>query len=285
MRIGIVGPADRAVAWERHIRPQRVVSEVAIAPELKDIGDIDACILLQEEENQLEVLLNAIKMGFHSFLVSRLPQNTNMVRKIYHAAEESNVRLQFSHWPSLSPLYQWMKQRVPHPQFGQINREIDYQEFMEMDAAFDFLWIDEIALALKWVNHSIHHVDAQQINLSGPTPYAMHIYLRFENGATFSIWVNATAHATTHHRRVSNAHYLLDCDVPGHTIRHGRKGSGGHLFFEKQTMQDTDSASNAATQFLKAIRLNRSTPFNGYDTLRLCKTIDAIKGKMSIEKR
>ncbi len=280
MRIGIVGPAERAVAWERHVRPQRVVSEVAIAPSLREIGNIDACILL-EEKNRLQILLEAIKMGIHTFLVSRLPRNTSMVRKIYHAAEESNVRLQFSHWPSLSPLYQWMKKRVAHPNFGHIIREIDYHTFMEMDTDFDNIWIDEIALALKWVNSSIHHIDARQITLSDSHPHALHIYVRFENSATISVWVNTTSDTSTHRRRISNAHYLLDCDVLTHTVRHGRKNSGGHLFFEKKTLDETDSASNAATQFLKSIRLNRPTLFNGHDTVRLCTTIESVRNKLS----
>lgn len=281
MRIGIVGPAERAVAWERHIRPQNIVSEVAIAPSVRDIGEVDACFLLDDSSRRLERLLDSIKMGYHSFLVSRLPRDTTSVRRIYHAAEEANVRLQFSHWPTLSPLFQWMKNRVANPEFAQFIREIDHPSFMEMDLQVGDLWIDEVALALKWIDRSVHHIDARRINLGGSTTYGAHIFLQFENGTAVSVWINTTSEQTTHRRRVANSNFLLDCNVEERLVRLGRKANSDHLFFEKQTFKDTEAAASAATQFLKAIRLKKATAFNGYDALRVCKTVDKIQQKMS----
>ena len=49
MKIGIIGDATRGVAWEHHLRPHNIVEQVDLCPSLKDLGEVDACFILDEE--------------------------------------------------------------------------------------------------------------------------------------------------------------------------------------------------------------------------------------------
>ena len=281
MRIGIVGPADRAVAWEKHLRPHQLVSEVAISKNLSEIGDVDACFLLDEHGDQLQHLLEAIKAGYHTFLIAPIPTDTNQVQKVYHAAEESNVLVQFSHWPTLAPASKWMSKKISKPSFIQINREINYTEYAESDYPFEYYWIDELAFCLRWINGSVHHMDLKTAELSTQHQYALHMLLRFESGATTNIFVNATADTSRHHRIAANNHFLLDCNVLQQTVRMGEENGSGHLFFKKQSFDASKSAELAALEFIKSIQLNRATIYNAHHLWELTKTIDKIKKRLA----
>lgn len=281
MKIGIVGPADRAVAWEKHLRPHRLVSEVAIAAKLSEIGEIDACFLLDEQPKDLNYLLETVKEGYHTFYVAPLPTNTEQVEKVYHAAEESNVQIQFSHWPTLAPASKWMAKKVTKPSFIQISRKLNHSEYLENDHNFDYYWIDELAFCLRWINGVVHHMDLKTVEFSQNNTHALHVFLRFDSGATANIYINVAAVKSEHHRLAANNHYLLDCNVLNQSVRLGEENDGGHLYFSRQSFDASKAAELAALEFIKSIKLKRPTIYNGYHLLELNKTIDKIKKRLA----
>lgn len=281
MRIGIIGPADRAVAWEEHLSAHRSVEEIVITPHVKDVGKVDACLIIEESDNKTQTLLKAVRRGYHSFLVSHLPINLQEVEKIYHTAEEANVLLQFAHWPSFAPASQWMSKQISKPTFLQIVREISYTQFLESQHNLEHYWIDELAFCLKWIDGNTHHIDVKTVKLRSSKEHALHLFLRFDNGATANIFINASASANKHQRFAANHDFLVDCDVHSQTVRLGQTNESRHLFFEKQTFDPSRAAEIAATQFLKAIQLNKPSPYNGYNLLKLATEIEKIKDKLS----
>ena len=279
MKIGIVGPADRAVAWEEHLRPHRMVKEVVITAHIKDIGNVDACLILDESEEKIQILLKAIRLGYHSFLVSSLPTSLKTIEKIYHTAEEANVLLQFAHWPTFAPASQWMSNKITKPTFLHITREISYTQFMESNYDLDYYWIDELAYCLTWIDGNVHHIDVKSVDLQGDKDHAIHLFLRFDSGATANIFVNACASDNRHQRFAADQTFLLDCDVHSQTVRLGKKNDRQHLFFEKHSFDASRAAEIAAIQFIKSIQLNKPTPFNGYDLQKLANEVDKIRNR------
>lgn len=281
MKVGIVGPADRAAAWEKHMRPHKSVSEVIIANKLKGIGDVDACLLLDETEDRLQTLLEAVKIGYHTFLIAPLPTDTAAVEKVYHAAQESNVLLQFSHWPTLAPASKWMAKKVAKPSFIQVIREVSHPEFLESDHDFGYYWMDELAYCLRWMNSAVHHIDLKTVDLFSHQLYALHMFLRFDSGATANIYINTASAKTNHHRLAANNNFILDCNVLEQTVRLGEENANGHLYFDKQSFDATKAAELSAMEFLKSIQMKRSTIYNGYHLLELTKTMDKIKKRLA----
>lgn len=281
MKLGIVGSAERGAAWEEHLRPHHSVSEITITSTLQDVGNVEACILLDKSEDRLQKVLELLKHGYHTFLVSPLPTEARMVRKVYHTAEESNVLLQFSHWPTLVPASKWMSKKINRPSFIQIKREIDHTRHMESEFDFDYYWIDELAFSLRWINGTVHHLDLQPISISEGQTQALQMFLRFESGATASIYINAAAAETSHHRIAANSHYLLDCDVQDQSVRLGEMAKGEHLYFKRHHFDASKSAELAGLEFIKSIQLNRPTIYNGHHLVELTKTIENIKKKLA----
>jgi len=76
MKVGIVGDAKRAVAWEKHLRPHRIVKEVELCAHINEVGKVDACLLIDDTDQNLDLLLEGIHQGFNCFLISRPPTNT-----------------------------------------------------------------------------------------------------------------------------------------------------------------------------------------------------------------
>lgn len=282
MKIGIVGNADRAVAWEQNLRPHASVSEVIIAQNLEGMGNIDACILIDDSADKLNLLLEMIKQGIHSFLVSRLPTDISKAEKIYHASQESNVTVQYSHWPTLAPDSQWMFQKIQKPRFIQIVKEISRTDYLERNTQLDNYWLDELALCMNWVNGSTHHLDVNQTAISREQSGAIHIFLRFDSGATSAIFVNSVANGNNHKRTISDHSFILYSDVIEHTVQIAEKNQSGNLFYQKKMFDASTAAGNASLQFLKAIQMRKAAPFGAYDLFQTLKVADKIKKQLAI---
>ncbi|SMO72721.1 hypothetical protein [Fodinibius sediminis] len=282
MKIGIVGSAERAIAWEKHLRTHQSVSEVTIAAKLSSIGPIDACFLLDDTPNRLEHLLETVKMGLHTFLVGPLPTgNTKLIKKVYHAAEEANVRIQFSHWPTLNPASKWMAKKIIKPTFMQVVREMPHAQRTESDSSFDYLWINELAFCLRWINGAVHHTDLKSVTLNSQNPHALHLFIRFDSGATANIYLNAASQTASHHRVAADHNYLADCNALEQTVRLAEEHDSSHLYFKRQSFDASKSAELAAMEFIKSIQLKRPTIYNGYHLMELNKTLDKIDRRLN----
>lgn len=280
MKVGIVGDAKRAVAWEKHLRPHQIVREVELCPTIHEVGKVDACLLIDETEQNLDILLEGVQMGLNIFLISRQPTNTEKLEKIYRATKEAGVHIQLSHWPTLAPATQWMMDRMDRPSFLSITREIGYSQFINADDEFRHFWIDEVGVCMKWIDSGIHHIEAKEIELENETPVAIHIFLRFDNGSTADITIFAGAAENKHQRIASTKREILECDVPSQTIRIGRLNSGDNLYFEKQEFDPAKAAEKSALMFLKSIQMDQETPYSSYDAYQLASKIELIDKRL-----
>jgi len=280
MKVGIVGDAKRAVAWERHLRPHQIVHEVELCPHIREVGEVEACFLVDESDQNLDILLEGIRQGLNCFLISRQPTDTTKLEKIYRATKEAGVHVQFSHWPTLAPATQWMMDRIHRPSFLSIQRAINYTQFMNSEDDFRHFWIDELGLCMKWMDSSIHHAEAKQVYLQDTYPVAIQIFLRFENGATANINIYAGASENNHQRVASNRQEILECNVPTQEIRIGRLNSGDHLFFEKHSFDPAKAAEKAALMFLKSVQMDRETSYTSYDAYQLSLQIDQLQKRL-----
>lgn len=273
MKVGIIGPAKRAVAWENHLAGHRSVSEIVIAADIDKATAIDACVLLHDDLNEA---LQAIKNGIHCFIVAKLPTDIAAIERLYYTSEEAGVRLQFSHWSTLSPAAQWISNQIPAPSFIQTNHWIDHTYFLENDITLHSLLIDDLAYCLKYINSSVHQISHNNSKLSS-NPIATHLMLRFDNRSTACIYINTAADENHHQRFISDNNFLIDYEVKPQRIRMGRKSNEGPLFFDHKKFDPSTTAEQAVIKFLKAIQLKKPTLYNGYDLLHLAKTIKKIR--------
>jgi hypothetical protein len=282
MKVGIVGDATRTVAWEKHLRPHGIVSEVNLVPSISDLDQVDACLILDDTPNNLDNLLNAVQLGYNCFLIAKQPTDSQKLEKIHRATKESGVKVQFSHWPTLAPATQWMMDKINKPHFLHFNRSVSRSTLIDPVTEFNNLWIDELGLCTKWLNSGIHHIEAQSSWMDKSNPISIHLFLRFDNGSTASIFVYASSQENQHHRLVCSKSEVLDCNVPSQTIRVGRLNDGGHLFFGKQSFDPAQSAEKAALLFLKSIQLNTETSYSSYDALQLANQIQKVQQRLGL---
>lgn len=280
MKVGIVGDAKRAMAWEKHLRPHAIVKQVDLAPSLQELQNIDACFILNDTESNLDLLLEAIQKGLNSFLICKQPTDIQKLEKVHRAAKEAGVHVQFSHWPSLAPATQWMMDKVSKPSFMHITRQVVRSHFVDLKEEFRQLWIDELGICLKWIDSGVHHIEAKEVRLDHKNPISLHLFIRFDNGSSASIFVYGGAQANAQHRLISNRNEVLDCDVPSQTIRIGRLNDGGHLFFGKQVFDPSTAAEKAALLFLKSIQINRETAYTSYDALQLAIQVQKVEQRL-----
>ncbi|MFA5669081.1 MAG: hypothetical protein WC967_07545 [Balneolaceae bacterium] len=281
MKVGIVGDASRAVAWEKHLRPHNIVTEVDLCATLREVGQVDACLILDDGPDNLDVLLEGIRHGLNCFLIAKQPTDVVKLDRIHRAAREAGVLVQFSHWPTLAPATQWMMDEMPKANFIHITRQLGRPQSGHPKEEFRNLWIDELGLCLKWMDSGVHHVEAKLMQLNENNPISIHIFLRFDNGSTASIFVYTTAEENLHHRVICNRTHVLDCDVPTQTIRIGRLSDGNHLFFSKQSFDPAKSAEKSALLFLKSIQLKSDTAYTSYDVLNLAQNVAKIEQRLA----
>lgn len=278
MKIGVIGPAKRTVAWEQHLAGHPSVSEVIIAADLQKAGGVDACLLLNEH---LEEALAAIKQGVHTFVISKLPIDAAEIGKLHHASEEANVRLLFSHWPTLAPGSRWIAMKIPKPSFIQVVREVNYTALLESDITHRSLLIDELGYCLKYIGGLVHQTSYNSSVLNDQ-PSVSHALLKFDSGATAAIFINSAADRNNHTRYVSGANLLIECEVESQRVRMGRKVDSGHLFFDRKEFDPSKAAEQAVVKFLKAIQLKKPTLYNGYDLLHLSKILEKMELKQRL---
>ncbi|XWN35813.1 MAG: hypothetical protein ROO71_07580 [Balneola sp.] len=282
MKVGIVGDATRTVAWEKHLRPHGIVSEVNLVPSINDLGTVDACLILNDSSTNLDMLLDAVQAGYSSFLISKQPTDVQKLEKIHRAAKESGVKIQFSHWPTLAPATQWMMDSIHRPNFIHINRYVNKNVLVDPVNEFRNIWIDELGLCIKWIDSGIHHIEAQASWLDSKNPISTHLFIRFDNGSTASIIIYVSSQENQHQRLATGKTEVLDCNVPSQTIRIGRLNDGGHLFFGKQTFDPAQAAEKAALLFLKSIQMNSDTAYSSYDAIQLAKQIVKVEQRLNL---
>jgi hypothetical protein len=281
MKVGIVGDATRGLAWEHHLRPHNIVREVILCPSISDLDNIDACIILDESEQNLEILLEGVRKGFNCFFVAKQPTDIKKLEKIHRSARESNCLIQFAQWPSLAPATRWMMDKIPKPGFIHIEREIVRNQMIQISNEFRSHWIDEIGLCLKWVDSGIHHIEAKQISITDNSPTIAHFFLRFDNGTTATVNLYAAANANRHKRIISNKSEILECNVPDQIVKYGRNSDANRIYFEKQTFDSTKAAEKAALLFLKSIQLNKESGYTSYDALQLAIQVERVESRLN----
>ena len=280
MKVGIVGDTKRAVAWEQHLRPHHIVRQVDLTPHLNDLNEVDACFILDNSPENLDHLLEGIHRGFNCFLVSRQPTDRIKLEKIHSSAKEAGTLVQFSHWPTLAPATQWMMDKMNRPGFIHIDKEINRNYLIETRQEFKHLWIDELGLCLKWIDSSVHHIEAKEIRLEDDEPVIMHLFLRFDNGATATVNLYAGAAEDRHVRLISNKKEIFECTVPTQTVRTGKLSTDKRLFFDKHTFDPSKSAEKAALLFLKSVQINKTTAYTSYDALQLATQIEKVEQRL-----
>ena len=280
MKVGIVGDASRGMAWEQHLRPHSIVRQVDLSPHINDLDKVDACFILDESEHNLDILLESIHRGFNTFFIAKQPTNIPKLEKIHRASREAGVSIQFAHWPTLAPATQWMMDKIAKPGFIHIEKEVARNQLINIEEEFKHLWIDEFGLCLKWIDSGIHHIEAKEVSLSPGHPVVIHIFLRFDNGASATISVYAGASESRHKRIISGKKEILECNVPEQVVKLGRNNQSERLYFEKQVFDPSKSAEKAALLFLKSIQLHKETAYTSYDALQLATQIDKVEQRL-----
>lgn len=282
MRVGILGDRDRAVAWEKHLRPLSAVHEVVITTSLSDLDDIDACILLDDTASNLGLLADSIRLGFHSYLVSSLPTEEEPLKRIHRLAQESDVRVQFSHWPTISPSSQWMKQQLPKPSFIQIIKEHSHINFSETRLRFSHTWIDEIAFIVKWMGINTHKLEATSF-FPGTPEAGLNIFIKFENGSSAALFFLVSGNEERHRRLASAPALLLDCNVDRQAVKKSVMKDNQRLSSESQTFNPAKAAGLSASLFFKAIKLKKETAFTAYDAVKTARVINEIQKLLNVQ--
>ncbi len=277
MKIAIVGKKERASAWEKHLRKLSIVQEVVITNNLAGSDDTDTVLLIDDTPDNLHQLLHSIRAGNHTYLISKLPTDTDLLDKVYHASEEAEVNVQFSHWPSLSDSINWIRQQIPKPTLIQVKKETIPLNYRVIDIEdFDHDWIDELALIIKWMGGNIHRFEVKPIAL-GEYPLGLDISLRFESSAVASFQFLATTDKEKHQRIFTNNNLMIDFDVIKQKVRIHKLNDLNRIAIQEKVFDPSDTAEWSVVQFIKSIQLKQPTLFSPYDALLTASTADKIK--------
>jgi len=281
MKVGILGNTGRAQVWEKHLRPLKAVREVVISSSISDMKGSTCCILIDDTEHNLDLLAETIRLGIHTYLVAEIPMDQKKLKQIHSLSQESDVRVQFSHWPSLTPATQWMRSQLPKPDFIQITRETAYHTFTENRKKLRRYWMDEVAWIVKWMGIRVHRIEADELTRLIPGT-GIRIYLKFENGASACIFHFTSGDGNVHRRVASGASLILDCDVPQQKVRRLDLGGDTHLKAQTKKFESGGVAGNSALHFFKAVRLGGETSFTPFDALQTSSIIQRVESHLRI---
>lgn len=275
MKIAILGEKNRASAWEKHLRKLSAISEVIITSSIPVRDSVDAAILLDNTDQKLITLERLIKLGIHSYLVSHLPLDEKTLERIHHSAQEADVRVQFSHWPSLAPASLWMKQKIKKPNLIQIKREVKFLSGAIDQTEIDHHWVDEIAWIIKELGGNVHRIEVKPMVIN-QVRLGLNITLRYEDSSVASIQFSALGGSNIHQRTMSDENMVMDCDAIHQLVHLYRVNDFGNLKEETKKFDPKSTAEVSVLHFIKSIQLERDTLFNTYDALQTAKIVGKI---------
>ncbi len=277
MKISIVGVKERATAWEKHLRKLSIVKEVVITSNLQIEDNPDAVLLIDDSNEKLQRLLNSIKAGHHTYLISKLPTELSLLEKVYHVSEEAHVNVQFSHWPSLSESLNWIQQQVNKPNLIQIKKESVPRNYRVIDEEdFEHDWIDELALVIKWMGGNIHRYEVKPVKL-GTMSLGLNLTLRYENSAVVSMQYLASSVKERHQRVFSNENIMADFNVIKQKVRLHKLNDLNRIAIQEKVFDPSDTAEWSVVQFIKSIQLGQPALFSPFDALQTARAVNKIK--------
>lgn len=276
MKVAVVGNPDRTAAWEKHLRKLSAIKEVILTPELPEPGEASSIILLNDTPENLSLLLNSVKNGFHSYLVSNLPTDIDQLEKIYRASEEANVRVQFSHWPSFTASSQWVRQQIEQPDVIQIKKDIHSVQNKPNEQNFHNHWIDELGFVLKWVDSITHNIETKPLRIESEI-VGINITIRFKNSSIATIQYYTLAEESYHHRILSNHQSVIDCNVVNQKVNVHTAGLQNRILTKGYSFDPAETAGRSVIQFIKSIQMSQQTIFSPYDALKTAKTFSRIQ--------
>lgn len=280
MKIAIIGKKNRAAAWEKHLRKLSAVQEVLICSALTDRSDADAALLLDDSNDNLLNLINLIKMGVHSYLVSQLPVDCKKLEQVHHTSQEADVRVQFSHWPSFSPASLWMKQQIKKPDLIQVKREVRFLHDVTQQQDVDHHWIDETAWVIKWLGGNVHRIEAKPMTVSNNL-VGMGLTLRYEDSSVASIQFSALGRDNLHQRTISDGNMVIDCDAISQSVYRYQINDFGKVKEEVKNFDPKTTAELSVLQFIKSIQLKRDTLYTPYDALQTAMIVERVLDQLN----
>lgn len=277
MKIAIIGKKERASAWEKHLRKLTIVTEVIITRTLTEDKEISAVLLIDDSADCLTNLLKSIKYGNHTYLISKIPTDLELLETIYHTSQEAGVNVQFSHWPSMAESMNWIRQQISKPELIQIKKETVPPNYRAKESDdFQSDWLDELALIIKWLGGNIHRFEVKPIQIHHHL-LGLNLTLRYENSAVASIQYLGTATNETHQRIFSNRIAIADCDIIQQKVRLYTLNDMNKVTVREKKFDPSDTAEWSVVQFIKSIQLSQPTLFSPYDALQTAKAYNRIR--------
>lgn len=278
MNVLIAGDPRRGKQWEKYLRKRPSVRQVIVTSEFRD-EPTDAVVLLDDSSEKLIKVLHIIHKGIPVYLVSHLTTDLHALQKIYHASEEANVSVQFSHWSSFSSLTRWIKMNLDSaPRYIEI-RKHERGRTIPVQEHYRQTWLDELAYIITLQKSSVQQLYAHPVQLQNQKA-GIHVSLRFDDGSVASVQYLGVSSANTHERLIQSDTSFFICDALNHTAT--RYSSADHvklLKTEHQTFDSSSTAENSLVYFLRSVKTYKTSGFSAADALhtaRLAHKIDNL---------
>jgi hypothetical protein len=275
LTVGLLGEPDRISAWEQYLRPHPSVGKVVLTKDLKALGSIDACIIL-DEQDALSHAYNLGRQKVHVFIVGKLPTDLPMLIRLQNTIEESRSVLQFSNWSYFNPVSLWMLEHLPRPRLLHTTREVT-NSVNDPHLKLDNLWIEDLALTLRWINSGIHKIDTHMVQI-GDSTLSRNTWIQFENGTTATLFHSMQAQNNRHVRYAYDDRITLEANVIEKNVI-ATYINNDETFVENKSFAKDLPANQAITRFLKAIQMQSKAEYGIYDVLHLVRCM--AKGNSS----
>lgn len=274
LRIGILGEPDRTAAWEKYLRIHPSVSEVVLTNAITALGDIHACILL-DETDALTNALHFARHGIHVFLVTRIPTDLPALIRLQNTVEESRTIAQFANWAYFNPASLWMIEQIPRPRMLHVYREIPVQHAREHQLRLDNLWIEDLSLMLKWVDSGVHRMETQSMVHDQETIFR-HGFIQFDNGTSATFALTLKSSNLQHKRLIFDSNTVMEADIIARKVYLNRN-IPNVLPYEARDFSNELPVQQSITRFLKAIQMRSQAEYGIFDVVRLVRTLAAAK--------
>jgi hypothetical protein len=274
LRIGILGEPDRTLAWEKYLRIHPSVAEVVCTTAIPALGDILACILL-DESDALNNAIHFARHGLHVFLVCRIPTDLPMLIRLQHTVEESHSVAQFVNWAYFHPISLWMMEQMPRPRVLHSYREVPLQHVRDHTLRLDNLWLEDLSLVLKWVDSGVHKIESHTVVQANET-VCRHAWLQFDNGTSATFSLSQKSASLQHKRLAFDTNTTIEADIIARKI-HLNRTQQDTLPYEVRDFTSELPVQQAITRFLKAIQMRRAAEYGIFDVVRLARTLAAAQ--------
>jgi predicted dehydrogenase len=172
-------------------------------------------------------------------------------------------------------------EHIKQPSLLHFERSLTATEFDVYDNPFRNLWLDELALLLKMVPAHVLKIDVGFSGDNETSSPRFHLFIRFDDGTTATLFVNTYAEKAVHKRVISGSFNSAEIDHLNGKLTVRELSEAGLRHSQPVQLGRDEPADIGLGDFLATIKKKSDPGYTIFDALKLTEAVETVDRQLA----